>query len=169
MDVFGHVAISSIMCDAIFAHKKIRTFFLIPSQYPLAVLLLFLSGAVFHILVDLLPHFDFLYRVSVPLVTKWWMKQLSVAALYFCAMFFITKKSYRTMKLFAIAGGLYPLFEKFLYFVVQLPERYVIFKKHSMHLAQTPSPLFCGIFVIFEISMAFGALGIAFYLKRRLA
>ena len=166
MNLYGHIALSSLACDTALLNSKIRFYSLNKYRY-FSALAFFIAGVFLHILIDSLPHFDFLYKLKMPLINKWWLKQSVFAFIYIAVLFPWQSRKFLLVKISAVLGGLYPVAEKLLYFGNILPQNLVVFKHHSMHLSQQPDYYLCRVYIVFEIAVAVCALFFAFLIKRR--
>ncbi len=166
MNLYGHIALSSLACDTILFIPKARSYSVRRYKF-FAAGFFFMLAAFLHIFIDSLPHIDFLYQIKITFLNKWWLKQGVFALAYLAILAFSQSKRFILVKLSAILGGIYPAMEKLLYFENILPERWVVFKSHSLHLSQQPGYYLCLVYIVFEISVAAGALAAAGIIKKK--
>lgn len=142
MDIPVHIAAAAVTCQAALAldhhtsdseHPRIRTGIFGAGYFAL--------GALSHLFLDAIPHYDVLYKIGRALRPDflpefiWDVMKISVFFGIFCLpiimLFLYFTREYPVFALAALAGGLYPDFEKGGYLCSSLPRSLVLFPFHS--------------------------------------
>ncbi|GAK55234.1 hypothetical protein U27_02066 [Candidatus Vecturithrix granuli] len=97
----------------------------------------FLLGVLSHLLLDAMPHYDWLFYITIfkPLPFWWHIPQV-IAAIPVVAFTWYMLHDHSVIAMISLLGGIYPDLEKLAYFDFHLPRELVIFEQHSCYLSQ---------------------------------
>lgn len=97
----------------------------------------FLLGVISHLLLDAVPHYDWLFYITIfkPL-PFWWLIPQAIAAAPVVVVTWYILRDHRVIAMISLLGGIYPDLEKLAYFDFHLPRELVIFEQHSCYLSQ---------------------------------
>ncbi len=97
----------------------------------------FLLGVLSHLLLDAMPHYDWLFYITIfkPFPFWWHIPQAIGAAPVVLFAWYILR-DHPVIAMISLLGGIYPDLEKLAYFDFYLPRELVIFKQHSCYLSQ---------------------------------
>ncbi|MCP4398926.1 MAG: hypothetical protein GY801_16705 [bacterium] len=99
----------------------------------------FLWGTLEHLILDALPHYDWLFKVTFfkPLPYYWMHPQILTTVPVLIAAF-ILMKDYWMIAVISVLGGVYPDIEKLAYLDLHIPKFFVLFRRHSCSLSGRP-------------------------------
>jgi len=97
----------------------------------------FLLGVFSHLLLDAMPHYDWLFYITIfkPL-PFWWHIPQAIMAMPVILFTWYVLRDHPVIAMISLLGGIYPDLEKLAYFDFHLPRELVIFKQHSCYLSQ---------------------------------
>ena len=138
MDIPLHIAAAAWTCSVTLAvaHKLPKCVLSSGGRVALGVVC-FCLGVSSHVLLDLIPHYDFVYKffrfpgLPHPFGLIWTLCKVGVVTLPVILPFLALNRDHLVIALAAIAGGVYPDFEKTLYLHGRLPDGLVISLRHS--------------------------------------
>ncbi len=144
MDIPVHVAAAAFTCNAtLYFEAKLHVRLNSRERNILIGTFCFLIAALSHLFLDLVPHYDVLYKVDIlPAVLFvyiptgiWKLFIIGILTFPVIAMFWYLTREHPIPMLCAIFGGLYPDFEKGAYFSSLLPRKFVLFPQHSCYFS----------------------------------
>lgn len=108
-----------------------------PRQWGKTGVACFLLGVFSHLLLDTIPHYDWLFYITVfkPL-PFWWLIPQVIAAVPVVFFTWRVLRDHPVIAAISLLGGIYPDLEKLAYFDFSLPRELVIFEQHSCYLSQ---------------------------------
>ncbi len=112
----------------------------VPASFPIRKLLLavtcLVAGAFLHLVLDVMPHYNWIVYLHgyENLPHHWLFCEAIVALIVFIPAIYFTRRIW-PIALIGAFGALYPDIEKVASCDFNMPERFVIFRHHSLHLS----------------------------------
>jgi hypothetical protein len=135
----------------------------------------FLFSLFFHLLLDAVPHYDFMFEffifykffgfLKLSLIVRAFgvLLKFSILTIPVVIMFLYLTKDHLMIALVSIIGGIYPDIEKTAYLVLHIPRYLIIFRNHSCSYSPAGWESEHKLFLIITELFLFGALLIGFY------
>lgn len=138
MNIPVHVAAAAVVCNATL-YVNMRFQKSEPSKERLIMLgtLCFVVSLFSHLLLDVVPHYDFLYKIlPLPMLPKIWgwawaTFKVGVVTFPVVILFLYLTRDHLIITLVSLLGSIYPDIEKALYLNLHIPKYLVIFRQHS--------------------------------------
>ena len=172
MDIPVHIAAAAVTCQAALAldpdssQPRMRMWVFGVGYFAL--------GALSHLFLDAIPHYDVLYKIEKPLLIEflprlvWTLLKVGVFSLPIIIMFLYFTREHPGYALAALAGGLYPDFEKGAYLSSYLPRSLVLFPFHSCAYSSAGWEIeYRYALIAAEIGLLVGLLGLIYWFGQR--
>lgn len=168
MELPMHIAAAAYTGNLLW-YAALKSRYLLPCKRisgTVLVMAAFLTGGASHLLLDLVPHYAFLYKVwslpSCPYLVRgiWALAKVAVVALPVGIILFrFTTTRFHWVVLFAsIMGGIYPDVEKEAFLYLSLPRFLVLFPWHSLAYSREGGEMHYTLFLWVAQSGAYGVL-----------
>lgn len=150
MDIPIHVAATGFVCNVtLYIDSKIQKQFQTRRYRMMLGTVCFLFSLFFHLLLDAVPHYDFMFEffifykffgfLKLSLIVRAFgvLLKFSILTIPVVIMFLYLTKDHLMIALVSIIGGIYPDIEKTAYLVLHIPRYLIIFRNHSCSYSPT--------------------------------
>jgi hypothetical protein len=150
MDIPIHVAAAGFVCNVtLYIDSKSQKQFQTRRYRMTLGTACFLFSLFSHLLLDIVPHYDFMYEsfifyqffdfLKLSLIVKAFavLLKISILTIPVVILFLYLTKDHLMIALVSIIGGIYPDIEKTAYLVLHIPHDLIIFRNHSCSFSPT--------------------------------
>ena len=170
MDIPIHVATAAFVCNVtLYADSKIQKDYSSKEWGFLPGTICFLLSLFSHLLLDAVPHYDFIYKIfRLPMLPQflsygWALFKVGVFTLPVIFIFLYLTRDHWLIALISIFGSVYPDIEKGIYLNLHIPKYLIIFQNHSCSYSPADWESEHKLFLIITELCLFGALLIGLY------
>lgn len=164
MDIPVHIAATAVTCQAaLYLDAQVPSSFRVARRTYLFSAGCFAMGTLSHLGLDLVPHYDVLYKIGNAFKPEflpgilWTGLKVGILAFPIILWFLFLTNNHSKFAFAALVGGLYPDFEKGAYLSTLLPRSLVLFPFHSCSYSPAGWEVeYRSVLIAAEIGLLFG-------------